>query len=280
MKVSPFNYTDYRKFLIDVFDQKRSADPGFTNVALCAKTGIKSPGHLSLILHGKANISPSLARRFAEVCRLKSRETQYFTTMVLFNQEKKTSVKKELFEQLITYPDSCIYRVGPHEYKYYDKWYHSVIRALLEFTAIHDNFEVLAKLTIPAIRPDQARASVKLLAELGLVKKDSAGCYRPSQKSIDTGSQATSVMINNFTLSMIDLAREAMDRFSREERLFSAVTIGIDNEGYERIVAELREFRRKVAEIAQQRPADRVIQVNFQAFPVSLRSAAGEVDNE
>jgi uncharacterized protein (TIGR02147 family) len=153
-----------------------------------------------------------------------------------------------------------------------------VIRAILEFIAIDDNFDTLAKMTIPAIRPDQAKASVKLLTELGLVRRDASGFFRPLQKSIDTGSQATSVMINGFMLSMIDLAREAMDRFSREERLFSAVTVGIDGEGYERIVAELREFRRKVAEIAQQRPADRVIQVNFQAFPVSLRSTAGEVD--
>jgi uncharacterized protein (TIGR02147 family) len=77
------------------------------------------------------------------------------------------------------------------------------------------------------------------------------------------------VMVNGFTLSMIDLAKEAMDRFPRHERVFSCVTVGTDKAGYEEILAELREFRRRVAEIAQRRGADRVIQVNFQAFPVS-----------
>jgi uncharacterized protein (TIGR02147 family) len=269
MRKSPFHYTDYRKYLNDSFELMKSEGTDTTYVQICKETGIKSPGHLSLILNGKANVSTDLAVRFAELCKLKSRESRYFLTMVAFNQEKKSGPKMELFEQLISFSDSCIYRVGPHHYRFYDKWYHSVIRALLEFISVKDNFEDLAKMTIPAIRPDQAKASVTLLAELGLVQRDMQGFFRPTSKSIDTGSSETSIMVNNFTLSMIDLAREAMDRFPRNERVFSTVTIGIDTEGYELILTELREFRRRVAEIAQQRPADRVVQVNFQVFPVS-----------
>lgn len=271
---SVFSYTDYRKFLIDFFDSIKSEDPDVTHAQICKETGIKSPGHLSLILHGKANISIELAERFSTFCKLKSRESRYFLTMVQFNQEKKTSLKTELFEQLISFNESCIYKVGPHHYKFYDKWYHSAIRALLEFVSIKENFEDLAKMIVPAIRPDQVRGSIMLLTELGLIQPDSDGFYRPTQKSIETGSAASSLMLNNFTLSMIDLASEAMDRFSRNERIFSSVTIGIDNEGYEEIVAELREFRRRVAEIAQRRSADRVIQVNFQAFPLSKAKSA------
>lgn len=269
MKKSPFDYTDFRKYLNDFFEAKKSENREITYAQACRETGIKSPGHLSLILHGKANISPDLAKRFAALCRLKSRETRYFLTMVRFNQEKRTGPKTELFEQLISFSDSCIYRVGPHLYKFYDRWYHSVIRALLEYVPVKENFRDLAKMTVPSIRPDQARASVRLLAELGLVQRDEGGFFRPTQKSIDTGSAATSVMVNNFTLSMLDLARGSMDRFPRDRRVFSSVTLGIDQAGYEEILTELREFRRRAAEIAQRRPADRVVQVNFQVFPVS-----------
>jgi uncharacterized protein (TIGR02147 family) len=279
---SVFGYTDYRKFLIDFFDSIKSEDPEVTYAQICKETEIKSPGHLSLILHGKANISIELAERFSAFCKLKARESRYFLTMVQFNQEKKTSLKTELFEQLISFNESCIYKVGPHHYKFYDKWYHSAIRALLEFISIKDNFEDLTKMIVPAIRPDQVKGSIALLTELGLIQPDSNGYYRPTQMSIETGSAASSLMLNNFTLSMMDLASEAMDRFSRNERIFSSVTIGIDKEGYDEIVAELREFRRRVAEIAQRRSADRVIQVNFQAFPLSKAKCVlkGEDDDE
>jgi uncharacterized protein (TIGR02147 family) len=273
MKKSPFHYTDFRKYLNDFFETLKSESTDITYARICRETNIKSPGHLSLILHGKANISLDLARRFAALCKLKSRETRYFLTMVRFNQEKKTASKRELFEQLISFSDSCIYRVGPHLYKFYDKWYYSVIRALLEFVPVKEHFDTLARMTIPSIRPDQARAAVMLLVDLGLVERDESGFFRPTRKSIDTGSTVTSVMVNNFALSMLDLAREALDRFPREERVFSCVTAGIDSAGYEEILVELREFRRRVAEIAVRRPADRVVQVNFQVFPVS-RSAA------
>jgi uncharacterized protein (TIGR02147 family) len=80
-------------------------------------------------------------------------------------------------------------------------------------------------------------------------------------------------MINSFVLSMLDRAREAMNRFPREKRSFSCVTLGVDKEGYEEILAELREFRRRSAEIARKHKADRVVQVNFQMFPVSKNMA-------
>jgi uncharacterized protein (TIGR02147 family) len=269
MKVSAFSYSDYRKFLLDRFSAKKAENSDFNYFHICKETGIKSPGHLSLILHGKVNISDELAEKFARLCNLKTRETLYFLTMVQFNQEKKNSRKTEMFNQLISFRESSIYRVGPHLYKFYDKWYHSVVRALVEFFDVNDNFADLAKMVVPVIRPDQARGSIRLLESLGLIKRDEKGFYRPTLKSIDTGAGVTSLTLNNFILSMIGLAQEAMDRFSREERVFSSVTLGVNQEGYEEILTELREFRRRSAEIAQKHSADKVVQVNFQMFPVS-----------
>jgi hypothetical protein, TIGR02147 len=268
MKISPFHYTDYRKFLGDFFKENT-----ISYHDVCTQTNIKSRGHLSLILHGKVNISDVQTRKFAQYCHLKKRETDFFATMVRFNQEKNTEHKIGLFEELISFRESSLYRVKPHLYKYYNKWYHSVLRALLEFIDVKDDVKIISRMVIPAIRPDQAQSSLKLLAELGLIARDTDSHWRPTRKSIDTGSSEASVMINNFVLSMLDRAREAMDRFPREERVYSCVTLGVNKEGYNELLAELREFRRKSAEIAQKHPADHVVQVNFQMFPVSKNAA-------
>jgi uncharacterized protein (TIGR02147 family) len=268
MKISPFHYTDYRKFLGDFFKEHAVS---YNNI--CKQTGIKSRGHLSLIINGKVNISQEQALKFTQCCDLKKRETEFFAAMVRFNQEKNTELKIRLFEELISFRESPIYRVGTHAYKYYGAWYHSVLRALLEFIDVKGYASFIAKMTAPPIRPDQSRKSLKLLAGLGLIAADAKGFWRPTRKSIDTGSTEESVMINNFVLSMLDRAREAMDRFPREERIYSCVTLGVNKQGYDELLKELREFRRRSAEIAQKFPADRVVQINFQMFPVS-RSAA------
>ena len=275
MKISPFHYTDYRKFLGDFFKEN-----AISYKDVCEQTGIKSRGHLSLILNGKVNISEGQARKFTQCCNLKKRETDFFFTMVRFNQEKKAERKIKLFEELISFRESSMYRVKPHLYKYYDKWHHSVLRALLEFIDVKDDVKIIAKMVIPAIRPDQARNSLKLLADLGLIERDTNGFWRPTQKSIDTGSTEASVMINNFVLSMLDRAREAMDRFPRDRRVYSCVTLGVNKEGYDEILSELREFRRKSAEIARKHPADHVVQVNFQMFPVSKNAGQRGASDE
>jgi len=264
MKLSPFNYTDFHKFLSDFLKEN-----AISYQQIGRQTGIKSRGHLSLIMKGKVNISDEQTQKLARCCGLKKRESDFFSVMVRFNQEKKTEAKLKLFEELISFRESSIYRVKPHEYKFYSRWYHSIIRALLEFVNVKDDVGNLARMVVPAIRPDQARNSLKLLSELALIAPDGDGYWRPTQKSIDTGSNAASVMVNGFVLSMLDLAREAMNRFPREMRSFSCVTLGVDKEGCEEVLAELREFRRRSAEIARRHPANRVIQVNFQMFPVS-----------
>jgi uncharacterized protein (TIGR02147 family) len=269
MKISPFHYTDYHKFLNDRFKAKKRQDTGTNYLRLCESTGIKSQAHLSLVLNGKANLSMELAQKIAEFFRLKKRETEYFLAMIRFNHEKRCGPKMELFKRLTSFRESAIYRVGPHQYKFYARWYHSVIRALLEFVDVKDDFKKIANMVVPPIRPDQARSSIGLLLALGLAERDANGFFRPTQKSLDTGSVETSVTINNFMLTMLDLAKEAMDRFPRDERIFSCVTLGINQKGYEQICTELREFRRRAAEIARENPADRVVQVNFQMFPVS-----------
>ena len=221
MKVSAFTYTDYRKFLLDSFQARKSDTTGFNYLHICQETGINpGPSFPDFARQGEHRQRPC-----PEVCaalQLEKRGTQYFLTMVGFNQEKKYEKKMELFNHLISFRESSIYHVGPHMYKFYDKWYHSVIRALVEFFEVDDDFVSLPKMVVPSIRPDQAKSSITLLENLDLISRDKNGFFRPTQKSIDTGAGVTSVTLNNFILSMINLAREAMDRFPAKKGCIQA----------------------------------------------------------
>ena len=271
MKLSIFNFTDYHRFLYEYCKAVKALDSSQTHRSIAAAMGIKSAGHLSLIMQGKANISNNLAEKIAGYCKFKKQERSYFHALVAYNQAGTHQKKRRYFEQVISFPKSCVYRVGSHQYKYYDKWYHSVIRAVLEYMPVKSNFAQLARVLIPSIRPDQAQRSIELLAELGMIQKDADGFYRPAHDSIDTGSKTPSVVVNSFILEMIDRAKEAMDTFDRSERNFAWTTVGVSEEGYQKIVEEMRAFRLRVAHIVKESPADRVYQINMQAFPVTKK---------
>jgi uncharacterized protein (TIGR02147 family) len=67
------------------------------------------------------------------------------------------------------------------------------------------------------------------------------------------------------------LAQEAMDRFDRDSRYIGTQTVGVSAETYKTIRHVLIDAKNKIAELANlDHAADRVYQVNFQAFPLSL----------
>jgi len=66
------------------------------------------------------------------------------------------------------------------------------------------------------------------------------------------------------------LAQEAMDRFDRNRRYIGTQTVGVSAQTFNTIRKLLIETKDKIAELANSdRMADRVCQINFQAFPLS-----------
>lgn len=269
--ISVFNYTDYRKFLLDLYRYHKQEDDSFTYRTFAAMLGIKSAGHLVLIIQAKANISIKLTNIVARKIKLKKRETDYFQTLVLFNQAQMQEEKKEYFEKLTSFNQASVKYVAISQYQFYECWYHAAIRAILEFYSFKDDYKKLSQMVIPAIKPSDARKSIALLEEIGLIGKDNNGYYYPADAVIGTNPDIKSVAINNFALKTIELASEAMDRFPQEERHFSWLTLGISEQTFHQLVEEFREFRLRALELARSDTAEAVYQFNFQAFPLTKR---------
>jgi len=70
---------------------------------------------------------------------------------------------------------------------------------------------------------------------------------------------------------MMDLAKEAVDRFPRDTRSISTLTLSLSAEVYAAIDAKLALFRREVLDMVKNdtNGVDRVYQFNFQVFPLT-----------
>lgn len=266
-----FEYSDYRKFLRDFYEKEKSKDKKFTYRYLAQKVGFKSAGHFTQILKGKANISITLIERFARAFKLRKRESEYFCSMVLFNQAKRHEDKKFYFEKLASFKEAAIKIVDAKQFEFYDKWYYSAIRELLDFFPCDgSNCEQVAKMITPSITPNKVKKSLSLLKELHLIQKDEEGYYRKVDSVISTGYEAQALAISNFAINTMELAKEAIDRFPKKERNLSWMTINVSEEGFEDIQEKLRAFRRSALEIAKKdKKSNRVYQFNFQVYPLS-----------
>ena len=268
-----FLYTDFRKYLYDFYEAEKKRNPHFSHRYIAQKVGFSSSGFFSKIIQGKTNISNELALRFADFLKLKKNEADYFGLLVLFNQAKSHADKKRWFEKIVAFSKSKVKIVEVSQYKFFEKWYYVAIRELMAFFPFRGDYKQLAKMMDPPISPSQAKKAVRLLEHLDLIKKDENGVYSLSDVLISTGYDAKTLAINNFQLATLDLAKESIDRFTKEERDISTLTLSFSKEIYETIHERLKGFRREILELVKNDPGrvDKVYQVNFQIFPLSRR---------
>ncbi|MFP4416765.1 MAG: TIGR02147 family protein [Chitinispirillaceae bacterium] len=268
--INVFEYTDFRKYLSDFYWLKKQRQPTFSYRIIANKVGFKSTGHFTKIIQGKANISLALGLRFADFLSLTKRQSEYFQLMVLYNQAKNHEDKKKFFERMMMFKEARVRTVDLDHYEFYDKWYYTVIREIIGLYPYKNNYKRLASLVEPPISADEARKAIELLEKLDMIRKDENGRYIQTEPLIKNDYTVPSVAVNNFILSMLDKAREALDRYPRDQRMLSSTTITISDATFRKIQEEIREFRNRIMTLAaRDKDSCRSYNFNFQVFPVT-----------
>ncbi len=268
--VDVFDYTDFRKFLKDRVVDKKKSEKRFTYRYIAAQAGFKSAGFLTQLIQGKSKLSKTMIPKISGVLELRKREARYFELMVHYNQAKSHDKKKQFFRNMINFKKGRTRTLSPDEYEFYDRWYYSAIRAIFNFYTFEGDYKTLAKMVVPRITVLEAKKAVSVLQKLGLLLKNEDGTFSLSSKHITTGFNTDSVVINNFVLNTIDISKDALYNFKRENRSFSALTLSVSKSGYEHIKKRVDEFREELIELIQNdTDIDRVCQVNFQLFPLT-----------
>lgn len=266
-----FEYINYRQLLKDLYEAHKKKQSSFSYRYIGQKVGFKSAGFLSNILQGKRNISPNTIFKFAELFKFNKKETEYFELLVLYDQANQHNRKKYYFEKLLAMRKSKVHELSADQYMYFDKWYNVAIRELLNYFPFRGDYQQLAKMLNPPISPIEAKKSVELLKRLGLIEEKEDHTYRVTNKTITTVPHIPLVAVHNFQIATMDLAKEAIDRISREKRSVSTLTLSLSNEVYKEIEDKLAIFRREVLDLVKhdKNRINRVYQFNFQIFPLS-----------
>jgi uncharacterized protein (TIGR02147 family) len=272
-------YTDYRVYLKECLAALKESGTKLTNRSFAHSVGVASSSWLTEVLGGTKGISKSLANKISQALHHSKKESRYFETLVSFNQAKTVDERNFYYRELTALKSSVNPSVvNKDQYDYYTTWYHSVIRSLIGIVRFKSDFKGLAQLVSPPITPAQAKQSIKLLESLGFIHKKDDGYYEIKDRAITTGDYGTALAISNFQQETMKLAFESLDRYPKQERDISTVTMGISRQGFEKIKEEANAFRRKIIAIANEDSnIERVFQMNLQLFPVSRIKPETEV---
>ncbi len=264
-------YTDYRKYLKDYILEKKKS--GYvSNRWFAKKVGVNSSSWLTTILQGKKGLSKITANKISSALNHNRTEALYFENLVFFNQAKTREEQNLYYNEIASIRGTLkIETVDEDKFEFYSKWYHSVIRSIVGLIDFKDDFKTLAKSLSPAITESEAKKSVNLLERLKLIEKKEDNSYKLTSVAISAAEVIQSLAITNFQQETMKLAWEALDRFPKEKRDITTLTLGVSEKGFQEIKKEIVEFRNKVSKIAiNDEPADWVYQLNLQYFPMSI----------
>jgi uncharacterized protein (TIGR02147 family) len=271
-------YTDYRTYLGDTVCHRKAEGLPASNRWFARKMNINSTSWLTMVVKGRIGLSKVTANKLSEILKHTVNETHFFETLVFFNQSRSTEDRNRYYRELCALAKTKEARmVSKDQYDFYSEWYHSAVRSIIGMHGFTGNFKKLAAMIIPPITAAQARKSVDLLESLGFIVKIKATGYELADTAITTGEDVTSLAWANFQQETMRLAQEAMDRFDRTRRYIGTQTVGVSEETFLAIRQLLIDTKNKIAEMANSdQRADRVCQINFQAFPLSRPPANKE----
>lgn len=267
-----FDYFNYRDFLRDHFAYRKSLNRHYSHRAFAQKAGYNSSGLYLLLVNGKQNLTQALLRKFARALDLNPKESEYLGFLAEFTHAKTGAAKQAAFEKMLALLPVRMKNIGREQSDYYRIWYNVAVREALAVVDVADEFHALADFLIPPIKPSEAKASVKLLAALGLIRKDKKGFWRATDASLASTPELGAVTVHPFQKTMMDMGKSALDRFPRDERNISCSTFSISRQGLERVSFKIDALLSEIAALVRSdEKEDRVYQFNVQLFPLSGR---------
>ena len=265
---------DYRVFLKDYYNSKKEANPAFSLRVFSDKIGFKAKDFISRVMNGEKNLSTQSIPKVASGLRLGKHETEFFVAMVEFNQAETTEDRDAAFGKMqavlkvVRFAEKQ-HLLGHAQYMIYSHPRHLFIRSLIGMFGFDGDYAALAKQVNPKITPDEAKQSVKLLEECQLIKKDENGKYILTESAITTGDRTSKLALRGYHQNCLKMGADSIDRDPPGKRHISGLTLGISQEGYERIVERINAFRKEIALIAEEdEGSDKVFQMEFALFQV------------
>jgi uncharacterized protein (TIGR02147 family) len=266
---SIFEYLDYRAYLKDFYEERKSRQSFFSYRLFGDKVGV-DPSYLVKVFIKCRHISHKSIPRFTAFCGLSGKEAEYFEALVHFVKAKSHSQSKLYFEKLLSIKNVNAQQLLPQQYEYYRKWYHSAIRSVLEYYDFRGDYKLLAEQIDPPVSRKEAKESIGLLSSLGLIKKDDDGRYRLTNTAITTGPEWQALAIQAFQEETIRLSHESLKRHPQKHRDVSTVTMNINENDFQELKERIREFRESAINyVNEAQDPNRTYQLNIQFFPVS-----------
>ena len=267
-----YNYIDYRAYLSDWFDLKKSSRRSYSHRLFSRQMKQKSPSFLKDVIDRRRNITDAQLPTLIRVLGLNRAQSQYLRLLVAFDQSKKETERTSAFDQIAaTRRVHSARLIEGDTYLYLSRWYCPAIRELANLPHFEANPEWIVNRVHPRITKGQANEALTILTNLGMLTMLDDGTVELDDGTLTTPPEVMGLAVHNYHREMLRLAGESIDRFEPDERHLIGITVPANPQIIERLKDELNQVAARLCDIydSDDSAKDRVLQLNLHFYPLS-----------
>jgi uncharacterized protein (TIGR02147 family) len=266
-------FLDYREYLAEYYRWRKSENPRFSYRVLAARLDM-NVSQLYRILNKRLHLPYTHLAKVCEALGLDEKGSSHFELLVKYGRTHSKKERLGLVEQILARREVDLRKLKDDEFKAFAAWYAPVVRALTQVKGFDGSIGRIADRLVPQVAEQDVRESFESLVELGFLRCAPDGRWELSETHLTSGSAFHSEAVKEYTKRVLMLASESVERFPREERDISTLTVGVDKATLKDIAEMVRECRRQIQRRVEEcHRVDRVAQVAFAIFPVTTVDA-------
>jgi uncharacterized protein (TIGR02147 family) len=266
---SIFTYQNFRIFLKDFYSSKKCKDPAYSFKIFSEAAGIKSSNYLTLVMDGSRNLTTTNIQQFAIALKLRVDETEFFETLVLYNQSK-TKIEQDFYKKrllgLRKEKPSKIQKETP--VGILKQWYSMGILVLAHGRTLEET-RVKCKSELNA-RIEDIEYTIQKLIELGLLNLVDEKFQISSQQMTFSDAKSLSISQEMYLASQIEQSQKAFRMgYKKKKGKFLSHTLTVPRDSLDELQNNFVSFMENLTKKMDEKIVfgdEELLQINIQIF--------------
>lgn len=264
-----YQYNQASQFLRDAWTEKKKRNKAFSLRAWSRQLGFANNAPLSLMLAGKRHIPKKYVPTFISSLELSPDEGLFLETLV--EMEKAKSIQQKCFYEerlkaLSPRPPLGFFEI--ESFKFLGNPLHTAILEMSDLKGfVSDPVELQKRLRIETTLTE-VKSAFERLVKLGLLVKDSRGCWIKTQKHLTNRADIADQGSQEYHRNVSKMAAEQVGLQSVAEREFNGYAINVKKSDLPKAKKLIREFIQNFAKKIESSPqtGEETYQLNVQFF--------------
>jgi uncharacterized protein (TIGR02147 family) len=277
-----FSYSDYRQFLKDYYQYKKSTSNAFSIAGFANKAGLTTKNYLKRVMDGERPLNAELIPKFCNGLGLKDKERAFFEALVNFNQAKDQDIKRHYFSILkATSVDEAngAIELMENQFEVFANWYILPIRELVLLKEFQEDPQWIVRIMKSRVSKAEATHALIILKKLGLlVRDDKTGKLKQAESLLRYSKDVINMAVRDYHIQTLENTKQTMNQDDFESWNVRSLNIAVPKSEIKNVQSALNDFISQLnktmtakvdAEIKAGGGADAVIQLNAQVMVVT-----------